>query len=149
MCCERLPNDQEGERTMKGRIMNRRCGGFSFIEVMVVVVIIGLLAGAVAIKVTGYMDDARTNRAMSDIATIVKQIDAYKIKHDRYPSVQEGLSVLELKNGLDPWGNEYLYNTPGPDDEPYEVYTLGADAREGGEESNADIYSWQLGQAEE
>ncbi len=122
--------------------------GFSFIEVMVVVVIIGLLAGAVALKVTGYMDAARANRAKSDIATIVDAVEAYYLTNSRYPTNEEGLENLPLKNRLDPWGRLYEYNSPGRD-EPFEVYTLGADGREGGEGSNADLYSWQLGQAEE
>jgi len=122
---------------------------FSLIEVMVVVVIIGLLAGAVAIKVTGYMDTAKTNRAKSDIATIVDAIEGEYLKTSRYPAVDEGLDALPLKNVNDPWGRRYQYNTPGPEDWAYEVYTLGADGRPGGEGIDADIFSWQLGDVEE
>jgi len=122
--------------------------GFSLIEVMVVVVIIGMLAGAVAIKVTGYMDTAKINRAKSDIATIVDAIEAYYLSNSRYPSNDEGLENLPLKNRKDPWGRPYEYNSPGRD-EPFEVISFGADGREGGQDINADIYSWQLGETEE
>ena len=117
---------------------------FSLIEVMVVVVIIGLLAGAVALKVTDYMDTAKLNRAKSDIATIADAVEADYLTRSRYPTNEEGLSKLPLKNLTDPWGNPYEYNSPGAK-EPYEVISFGADGREGGDGINADIYSWQLG----
>ena len=127
---------------------NRRRGGFSFIEVMVVVVIIGMLAGAVAIKVTDYMATARTNRARSDLSAIVNTIEAFYLQHNRYPSNSEGLEDLPLKTRNDPWGRPYEYNSPG-ESEPFEVYTLGEDGRPGGEGVDADIFSWQLGDAEQ
>ena len=123
--------------------------GFSLIEIMVVVVIMGMLAGAVAVGVNQYMDTAKINRAKSDIATIVDAVESYKLTKGRYPTSDEGLSVLPLKNELDPWGQPYGYNNPGQDNEPFEVYTLGADARDGGEGIDADLYSWQLGEVEE
>jgi len=119
-------------------------GGFSLIEVMVVIVIMGLLAGAVALKVTGYMDTAETNRARSDIAAIVDAVELYRLEHKQYPTNEQGLDVLSLTNTTDPWGNRYEYNSPGPDGEPFEVVTYGADGREGGEGKDADIYSWQV-----
>lgn len=140
MCCE---------------VRNRACGaarrgrrGFSFIEVMVVVVIIGLLAGAVTMKVAGYMDTAKVNRAKSDLATIVAAVEAYYLANSRYPSNEDGLKNLPLKNRVDPWGAAYEYNSPGQKGEAFEVISFGADGREGGEGINADIYSWQLGDAE-
>jgi len=126
----------------------RRQRGFSFIEIMVVVVIIGLLAGAVALKVVGYVDAAKVNRAKSDIATIVSAVEAYYLSHSAYPSNEDGLANLPLKNRVDPWGRSYEYNCPGRD-EPFEVYSFGADGREGGDGINADLYSWQLGIVEE
>lgn len=128
----------------------RRSHGFSLIEIMVVVVIMGMLAGAVAVGVNQYMDTAKTNLAKSDIATIVGAIENYKITNGRYPSSNEGLSVIDLKQGTgnDPWGRPYGYNNPGQQ-EPFEVYTLGADGRDGGEGIEADIYSWQLGDVDE
>jgi general secretion pathway protein G len=122
---------------------NQKKRGFSFIEIMVVVVIMGMLAGAVALKAMDYVDTAKVNRAKSDIATIVTAIEAFYLTNHRYPTADEGLANLKLKNRLDPWGRAYRYNSPGRD-EPFEVYTLGADGREGGEGPNADIYSSQL-----
>lgn len=120
-----------------------KSAGFSLIEVMVVVVIIGMLAGAVALKVGDYMDAAKVNRAKSDISVIVSAVEAFYLTSSRYPSNEEGLTKLPLKNRIDPWGNEYQYNSPGQD-EPFEVFSFGADGRDGGEDINADIYSWQL-----
>jgi general secretion pathway protein G len=131
-----------------GKVMTRRQRawrrrGFSFIEIMVVVVIMGLLAAAVTLKVADYMDTARTNRARSDLATIVDAIETFQLKNGRYPTNEEGLSKLPLKNCTDPWGNPYEYNSPAQN-EPYEVVCYGADGRKDGEGANADIYSWQL-----
>ncbi len=145
MCFKKYVKNS-GKRTQLRR-RSFRGRGFSLIEIMVVVVIIGMLAGAVAIGVNGYMDTARTNRAKSDIATIVDAVEAYKLTQGRYPSSDEGLEPLPLKNTLDPWGKAYGYNNPGQN-EPFEVYTLGADGRDGGEGIDKDIYSWQLGQVE-
>ncbi len=128
---------------MKRRIRTQR--GFSLIEVMVVVVIIGLLAGAVALKAGGFMDSAKQNRAKSDIAAIVKAVEAYSLTHHAYPGIEQGLDRLAITSRTDPWGQPYQYNRPGPGDEPFEVFTLGEDQREGGEGADADIFSWQLG----
>ncbi len=134
-------------RTAAGR---RRRGGFTFIEVMVVVVIIGMLAGAVTLKVSQYMDEAKVSRAKSDIATIVSAIEADSLKGDgKPPTNSEGLDKLKIDVKRDPWGNEYQYNDSGPDGEPFEVYTLGADGEPGGEGIDADIYSWQIGKEED
>lgn len=152
MCCNTRTNLNGGPRWSPRRSSRRaRRGrpGFSFIEIMVVVVIIGLLAGAVAMKVTGYMDTAKVNRAKSDIAVIVNAIEARYLETSRYPANEEGLDELPLKNRTDPWGNPYQYNSPGRDDEPFEVFTFGADEREGGEGINRDVYSWQLGDVDE
>lgn len=138
----RLPGNDRYRRWAAGARL-----GFSLIEVMVVVVIIGLLAGAVALKVGGYMNTARANRAKSDIATIRDAIEAYKLTQSRYPTNEEGLDNLPLENRNDPWGKKYGYNSPGQQG-PYEVFTLGADGREGGDGENADVYSWQLGELE-
>ena len=130
---------------MNLRVKHRAAGprGFSLIEVMVVVVIIGMLAGAVALKVGGYIHTARTNRAKTDIATIMNAIEEFHLSNSRYPTNEEGLSVLPLENTRDPWGRAYQYASPGQST-PYEVFTLVADGREGGEEQDADLYSWQV-----
>lgn len=132
----------------KGGAMRRR-SGFSFIEIMVVVVIMGLLAGAVTLKVVGYMDKAKINRARSDIATIDAAVEAFYLEKGNYPGNDDGLSRLPLKTRVDPWGRPYEYNSPGKDDKPFEVFTLGADGRPGGDGANADLYSWQLEEKEQ
>jgi general secretion pathway protein G len=122
-----------------------RVAGFSLIEIMVVVVIIGMLAGGVTIWAVGHLDNAKVNRARSDIATIVGEVEAYRLTNGRYPDNDEGLEKLPLKNRTDPWGNAYQYNCPGKS-EPFDVFSLGADGRDGGDGMDADIYSWQLGE---
>jgi general secretion pathway protein G len=117
--------------------------GFSLIEIMVVIVILGLLATAVVLTVDGYLDKAKENRARSDIATIVSAIDLYKLNSGRLPTMDESLDKLSIKNKLDPWGRRYEYRVPGTS-EPYEVFTLGADGVEGGAGINADISSNDL-----
>jgi general secretion pathway protein G len=128
------------------RFAHARGRGFSLVEIMVVVVIIGILAGAVAWKMSGNTAEARKTRARSDIATIVDAIEVYRLKEGRYPSNNQGLSVLSLKQHTlkDPWGQRYGYNKPGQGDAPFEVFTLGADGREGGDTVNKDIYSWSI-----
>lgn len=116
---------------------------FSFIEVMFVILIIGLLAGAVAMKVGGYMDKAKLNRAKSDIAVMINAIESFYAEKGNYPSNDEGLSVLPIKNSADPWGRPYQYNQPGRN-EPFEVISYGADGREGGEGADRDITSETL-----
>ena len=119
--------------------------GFSLVEIMVVVVIIGLLAGAVTLKVGGYLGTAKQSRVKSDLATIEKAVETYYMAHSQYPSVDQGIDVLPIENKTDPWGERYLYNRPASRrDAPFEVYTLGEDRREGGEGPNADVFSWQL-----
>lgn len=130
------------------RPWRKHAPAFSFIEVMVVVVIIGLLAGAVTLKVSNYMDTAKINRAKSDLATIVAAVEAYYLTNGRYPTNEEGLKYLSLKSRTDPWGSSYGYNSPGRNREAFEVICFGADGREGGEGTNADIYSWQLEQVQ-
>ncbi|MEM8736895.1 MAG: type II secretion system protein GspG [Planctomycetota bacterium] len=122
----------------------RRGAGFTFIEIMVVVVIIGLLAGAVALKVSGNVAQARQNRAKSDIATIVTAVETYRLNHARLPTNAQGLSVVSIESNTDPWGRGYQYNIPGPDGNDFEVVSYGADGRPGGEDEDADIVSWAL-----
>jgi general secretion pathway protein G len=78
----------------------------------------------------------------------VAAVEAYYLANSRYPSNEDGLKNLPLKNRVDPWGTPYEYNSPGQKGEAFEVISFGADGREGGEGINADIYSWQVGDAE-
>jgi len=125
------------------RAAGRARRAFSLVEIMIVIVIIGLLAGVVTINVRHYLTKAKQNAARQGIATIVQALDSYWAVYNRYPTNEEGLSVLVkatdkmpeplLKNEpIDPWGRPFVYNSPGPNG-PYQVVCLGPDGREGGE----------------
>src|SRR4051812_8274868 len=108
--------------------------GFSLIEVMIVVVIIGLLAGTVTYATSNYMDKAKRQRVRSDLATYSGAIDAFYLDKGRYPTNQEGLKVLvpdfiKLVQS-DPWGRPYQFAQPGKAGK-YDVISFGADGREG------------------
>lgn len=124
-------------------------------EVMVVVVIIGLLAGLVGINVRGQLIRAKREAARAELSTIQEALEAYYTVYDRYPSSDEGISALTtpserlpepLLDGtpVDPWSRPYVYNAPGREG-PYEVFSLGADGREGGEPGSADedLGTWE------
>jgi general secretion pathway protein G len=118
---------------------------FSLIEVMIVVVIIGIMAGVVTYATTGYLDKAKRQRARSDIATYSGAIDYFYSVTGHYPDNQEGLKVLMpeyikmVQN--DPWGHPYQYVQPGKGG-PYDLISYGADGREGGTGADADITNW-------
>jgi general secretion pathway protein G len=118
---------------------------------MIVLVIIGLMAGVVTLGVRGYLDRARQTTVKREIATIVDGLETFYAVHARYPTNEEGLAVLTQPseklpdpplNGklTDPWGKPYQYNAPGTNG-PYEVICCGADGQKGGEGINADISS--------
>jgi len=134
--------------------------GFTLIEIMVVVVIIGLLAAIVAPNVIGNIDQAAINRARQDIRSIETALNLYRLDNFRYPSTDLGLQALVSSPGeanapnwkpggylrqipVDPWNNPYLYLNPGQRGE-FDVFTLGADAQEGGDGVDADIGNWAL-----
>nr|VFJ90342.1 MAG: general secretion pathway protein G [Candidatus Kentron sp. LFY]VFJ97760.1 MAG: general secretion pathway protein G [Candidatus Kentron sp. LFY]VFK17383.1 MAG: general secretion pathway protein G [Candidatus Kentron sp. LFY] len=132
--------------------------GFTLIEVMVVVVILGILAAIVVPKVMDRPDMARVTKAEQDIRALENALSLYRLDNFRYPTTDEGLEALVSgrvgnrtgKSGgylsrvpKDPWGNEYLYLQPGEHGE-IDIYTLGADGRAGGEGFDADIGNWNL-----
>ena len=125
--------------------------GFSLVEIMIVIVIIGLLAGVVTINVRSYLTKAKQNTARQEIATVVHALSAFYATYGRYPTNEEGLGILKtasekipeplLEGKLtDPWGQPYQYNAPGSNG-PFEVICYGADGREGGDGVDADISS--------
>ena len=132
-------------RTLPGAIQRRRReDGFTLVELMVVLVIIGLLATIVIINVLPAADRAAVTKAHADIATLEQAIEMYRLDHQRYPTTAEGLQVLIAGQYIrrlpeDPWHNPYRYAAPGPDGKPFTVASLGADGREGGSGDNADI----------
>ena len=120
--------------------------GFSLVEHMVVIVIIGLLATIVIINVMPAADRAAVTKARADIATLEQAIELYRLDHLRYPTGDEGLQALIAGRYVrrlpeDPWGNAYSYSAPGPDGAPFQVASWGADGREGGSGQDEDITS--------
>jgi general secretion pathway protein G len=124
--------------------------GMTLIEIMVVLVIIGLVASAVAVNVVGRLGEAKVKQAETDVRNIASQgVDAFKVMRGRYPTTEEGLNVLiqekfikANKGGklLDPWNREYIYLYPGQAHaDAYDVKCYGADGQPGGDGENADI----------
>jgi len=141
------------------KISSNKQQGFTLIEIIVVVVIIGILATFVAPKFMGKTDTARITKAKSDILSLESALDLYKLDNFTYPTTDQGLEALISmpssdpaptnwqKGGYikklqkDPWQRDYLYLSPGEHGE-VDIYSLGADGVEGGEDANADIGNW-------
>ena len=135
--------------------------GFTLIEIMVVVVIMGILAALVVPKLMGRTDDARIVAARQDIATVMQALKLYRLDNQRYPTTEQGLQALMTKPGAgpasdgwkaggyidklpkDPWGNPYQYLSPGIKGE-VDIFSYGADGQPGGAGNDADIGSWEL-----
>ena len=137
----------------------RRFAGFTLVEIMVVVVILGVLAVLIVPRVVGRTEEARAAAAKHDLAAIMQSLKLYRLDNGRYPTNEQGLQALVAKPSSgpaptnwrsyldkvpkDPWGNTYQYLNPGVHGE-IDVFTLGADAQPGGTGADADIGSWQL-----
>lgn len=133
--------------------------GFTLIEVMVVIVILGILAALIVPKVMSRPDEARVVAAKQDIGSIVQALKLYKLDNLSYPATEQGLQALVAKPATaplppnwkpggylerlpkDPWGKDYLYLNPGQHGE-IDVYSLGGDGEPGGEGAGADIGNW-------
>lgn len=137
--------------------------GFSFIELMVVVIILGILAAMIVPRYMGRTDEAKTVKAKIDIAAIETALKMYKLDNGTYPSTEQGLTALiekpaiepvpsnwnkkgyldKRKIPVDPWGREYLYLAPGVHGD-YDILSYGADGTPGGDDNSKDINSWEL-----
>lgn len=145
---------------MKNQNSIRFTKGFTLIEIMVVILIIGVLAALIVPKVMSRPDEARITAAKQDIATISQALNLYKLDNQRYPTTEQGLLALSKKPTIapiptnwksegyldrvpkDPWGTPYQYLQPGVHG-AIDVFSLGADKASGGEGNDADIGSWQ------
>ncbi len=132
--------------------------GFTLIELMVVLLIIGVLAALIVPNVLDRADDARVTAAKADVNNLMQALKLYKLDNQRYPTAEQGLAALLTKPAAapippnwksyldvlpnDPWGKPYVYLNPGVKGE-VDVMSLGADGQPGGEGKNADIGSWQ------
>ena len=159
-----IRRDDGGEGT--GRVVGLRPGvqahaaGFTLVELMVVIVIIGLLATMVMINVMPSQDRAMVEKARADVSVLEQAMETYRLDNLVYPTTEQGLAALvQAPAGLarperyrqggyvrrlpdDPWGNAYQYRRPGRQ-AAFDVYSFGADGAEGGEGESADIGNWQ------
>jgi general secretion pathway protein G len=137
--------------------------GFTLIELMVVVVILGILASFIVPKLMGRTDEAKQVKARVDIATIESALKLYRLDNGNYPSTEQGLAALVEKPSTepvpvkwpdggylekgriprDPWGREYLYLSPGVHND-FDIISYGADGAPGGEGRDMDVKSWEL-----
>ncbi|OGQ23367.1 MAG: type II secretion system protein GspG [Deltaproteobacteria bacterium RIFCSPLOWO2_02_FULL_44_10] len=145
---------------MKKILHNAR--GMTLIEIMVVIAIIGFIGGIVTTQVLSFLDEAKVDTAKTQIRSIEDSLEHFRRDAGFFPSTEQGLQSLLTKPNVgrtpkrysstgymkkmpkDPWGCDYIYYSPGLQGHPYEVYSLGADCKEGGEEIDADIASFEI-----
>jgi general secretion pathway protein G len=149
-------------REVSRRSGARRPRGFTLIEIMVVIVIIGLLAAFIVPAVIGKVDEAKVSKTKGDIQALEAALSIFYLDNSKYPTTEQGLKALVVppndpsirhwkpggyldRVSKDPWGNDYQYAFPGQHGKAYDVYSLGADGQPGGEGINADIGNWNLG----
>lgn|SRR5690554_3992196 len=148
--------------TMKNLSTPHSSRGFTLIEIMVVMVILGLLVAVVAPNIMGRSDQAKVTVAETQLTNISKALDIYRLDNSHYPSTQQGLEALRSKptgspeprnwspdgymNSIpqDPWNNDFQYVSPGTEG-PYDLYSYGSDGQEGGDGDAADISVWNIG----
>lgn len=157
--------DHGSHTTMGGRTVRRdvKAAGFTLIEMMVVVIILGILAGMVVPRLMGRPEQAKQVRAEADIRALETALRLYRLDNGRYPTTEQGLQALvqapqippkprnwrtggyleKKRVPLDPWGTDYLYVSPGEHDD-FDLSSLGADGTAGGEEYDRDINHWEM-----
>jgi general secretion pathway protein G len=145
---------------MNSRIQQGRSRGFSLIEITIVITIIGLIVAWAANRVFGQGDKAKWIATKAQVSQLAATLDQYKLDTGKYPTTQDGLkALLQAPSGAvnwngpylhkadqikDGWNNEYIYRSPGTDNRPFEIVSLGADGLEGGDGvPNRDIKSWE------
>ncbi len=153
--------------SMKSGLGRSERRGFTLIEIMVVVIVLGVLAAIVIPNLIGRTDDARVTKAQSDISALASQIEMFRLDMRRYPTEEEGLTVLRkeptgedaklwkgpyAKKDIpnDPWGQPYKYYSPAPNEEEdeYGIESLGSDGQPGGKGHAQDLNSWTNNEAE-
>ena len=142
----------------------RTNAGFTLIELMVVIIILGLLAAIVMPRIVGETDKARYGAALAQMCILEDSLKRYKLDNGVFPTTEQGLDALVRRPGVgrlvpnwpeggyldkqevprDPWGNPYIYISPGQHSPDYDLKSLGADGLEGGDGYNADIESWRV-----
>jgi general secretion pathway protein G len=139
----------------------RSASGFTLIEIMVVVIIIGLLAAVIVPNVISKVDEAKVTKAKSDIQALETALTMYRLDNSRFPTTEQGLAALvtqptdpTIKHwrpggyiqrvSKDPWGNDYQYVYPGTHGKEYDLFSMGADGQPGGEGLDADIGNWNI-----
>ena len=137
-------------KTRKAKASNAE--GFTLIELMVVIAILGILATIVVPRMLGSVDEANVTAAKSQIQALRMAVTQFRLENNRFPETldelinnERGKRYLDAASvPRDPWGNEYQYSVPGPDGHDYEIKSLGANGQSGGTGYDAEIVSWDL-----
>jgi len=149
--------------TVCRKVLSKRAQAFTLLELMVVVVILGILAAFIVPRISKRPEDARVTKAKIEISNLEQALELYYLDTGVYPSIDQGLRALiempdtgdvpenwkaggylaKSKLAKDPWGNEYVYVSPGTHNEDYDLYSLGKDGIEGGEGYDSDITNWE------
>ena len=153
---------RDDHKINRGAARDRADQGFTLIEIMVVVIIIGLLAAVIVPSVINKVDEARVSKAKADIQSLETALTMFRLDNSKYPTTDQGLQALIVQPtdpsirhwrqggyleriSKDPWGNDYQYVYPGTHGKEYDLYTLRSDAQPGGDGTAADIGNWNIG----
>lgn len=144
-------------KSISPALMQRHQKGFTLLELLVVLIIIGLLAGIIGPNLFKHVGQSEVTTAKAQMEMLGKALDAYRLDAGHYPSASQGLAALNraptdeprwrgpyMKKDVpaDPWGNAYQYRSPGAPGHDYEITSLGKDGRPGGQGESADLVSW-------